>query len=86
MVVSAAALESGEYEPTTTVPGPASLDLPDTTANINNYDNAPCFGGRVTLAQALALSCNTAFARIGMDLGDDALREQARAFGFNRAV
>jgi len=85
VVVSAAALESGDYEPTTSVPGPASLDLPDTTANINNYDNAPCFGGRVTLEQALALSCNTAFARIGMDLGDDALREQARAFGFNRA-
>ena len=40
----------------------------------------------VTLTQALALSCNTAFAKIGLDLGDDALREQAEAFGFNRAA
>jgi peptidoglycan glycosyltransferase len=86
VVVAAAALESGEYQPDTVIPAPASLDLPDTSANINNYDNLPCLGGSVTLQEALAISCNTAFARIGMDLGDDVLRKQAEAFGFNEPL
>ena len=86
VVVAAAALESGEYQPDTVIPAPASLDLPDTSANINNYDELPCLGGSVTLQEALAISCNTAFARIGMDLGDDALRKQAEAFGFNEPL
>ena len=86
VVVAAAALESGKYQPDTVIPAPASLDLPDTSASINNYDNLPCLGGSVTLQEALAISCNTAFARIGMDLGDDALRKQAEAFGFNESL
>ena len=40
----------------------------------------------MTLTEALALSCNTAFARIGLDLGDDALRDQAERFGFNEGI
>ncbi|MEO8329705.1 MAG: penicillin-binding transpeptidase domain-containing protein, partial [Candidatus Nanopelagicales bacterium] len=83
VVVSAAALESGKYTPQTDIPGPASLDLPDTTATLNNYDNQPCLGGTVTLQEALEISCNTAFAQVGLDLGDDVLRKQAQAFGFN---
>ncbi len=83
IVVSAAALESGQFTPDTKVPGPAVLDLPDTTAGIHNYFDSACLGGTLTLAQALAISCNTAFAKIGLDLGDDALRAQAEAFGFN---
>lgn len=85
VVVSAAALSSGRYTPDTTVPAPAVLDLPDTDKAIHNYDGLPCFGGQATLTQALAISCNTAFARVGMDLGDDVLRAQAEAFGFNQA-
>ena len=83
VVVSAAALSSGEYTPDTEIPAPAVLDLPETSATISNYDDAPCLGGEVTLTEALAISCNTAFARIGLDLGDDALRDQAEKFGFN---
>lgn len=87
VVVSAAALESGRYQPDKPlIPAPASLNLPDTTARINNYDDLPCFGGRATLNQALQISCNTAFANVGMDLGDEALRNQAEAFGFNRSI
>ena len=37
---------------------------------------------RTTLANALAISCNSAFAYLGNDLGADALRTQARKFGF----
>src|SRR5690606_18881837 len=38
-----------------------------------------------TLTNALRISCNTAFAFLGNDLGDEALREQAERFGFNAA-
>ena len=86
VVVSAAALSSGEYDPDSTIPGPAVLDLPDTSATIGNYFDGPCLGGSVTLTEALAISCNTAFARIGLDLGDDELREQAERFGFNEQL
>jgi peptidoglycan glycosyltransferase len=86
VVVSAAALSSGEYTPETEIPGPAVLDLPDTSATIANFDDSACLDGRVTLTEALAVSCNTAFARIGLELGDDALREQAEAFGFNEPL
>jgi peptidoglycan glycosyltransferase len=86
VVVSAAALSSGEYTPDTEIPGPAVLDLPDTSATISNFDDSPCLGGSVTLTEALAISCNTAFAQVGLDLGDDALRAQAEKFGFNQRL
>lgn len=38
--------------------------------------------GRITLAEALARSCNTAFARLAADLGADALARAAATFGF----
>ncbi|MDH4159898.1 MAG: penicillin-binding protein 2 [Actinomycetota bacterium] len=86
VVVSAAALSSGQYSPDMVVPGPAVLDLPDTDRVITNYFDSACLGGSLTLTQALAISCNTAFARIGLELGDAALRKQAALFGFNRPL
>ena len=41
-----------------------------------------CGGSEVTMTQALMVSCNPGFARLGAELGDTALREQAEAFGF----
>jgi peptidoglycan glycosyltransferase len=83
LVTAAAALESGQYTPTTVVPGPASLDLPNTSKDLNNWSGTACGpNGQTTLEDALAISCNTAFASIGLELGADALREQAEKFGF----
>ncbi len=41
-----------------------------------------CGGDKVTLTRALEVSCNVAFGWLGMQIGDDALREQAEKFGF----
>ncbi len=41
-----------------------------------------CGGSKITLSQALRVSCNPAFARLGAELGADALRTQAERFGF----
>lgn len=85
LVTAAAALESGRYDENSVVPGPAELDLPQTTVNLPNSGGGACGANdQVSLTDALRQSCNTAFGAIGLDLGDDALREQAEAFGFGQ--
>ncbi|WP_261166562.1 penicillin-binding protein 2 [Microbacterium sp. Marseille-Q6965] len=84
LVVAAAALESGEYSPDSEFPNPASFTLPGTSTSIRNASGGPCGPGEtVTLADALRLSCNIPMAELAIELGDDALRQQAERFGFN---
>lgn len=84
LVTTAAALESGRYTADSVLDGPAELQLPQTTSTLANDDDRPCgTDGRTTLADALRVSCNTAYASLGLDLGQDALREQAEKFGFD---
>lgn len=83
VVTAAAALQQG-YTPATVVPAPDVLPLPQSSDVLRNFGNTSCSPtGTMTLADALRISCNTAFGQLGMDLGDEALREQARAFGFD---
>ena len=83
IVTAAAALENG-YGPDSSWPNPPELDLPQTTESIENFGGSHCLGGasRLTLAQALQVSCNVVFGEIGLELGADRLAAQARAFGF----
>ena len=74
---------SGEYTPATRVEAPRRLPLPGTSISLPNAGGQPCGDGRPPLAYAFQTSCNTAFALIGLDLGQDVLRDQAEAFGFN---
>lgn len=86
LITAAAALESGQYTPSSMLYGPQVLDLPQTTATMTNYGGSACSSSdEISLADSLKVSCNTSFAQLGMDLGDDALREQAQAFGFDGA-
>lgn len=82
LVTAAAALSSGQYTPESMVPGGAELDLPLTDTTLPNESGGDCGGDRVTLTQALRVSCNVAFGWLGMEVGSDALREQAQKFGF----
>jgi peptidoglycan glycosyltransferase len=87
LVVAAAALESGQYTPDSTLNGPAELKLPQSTTTLpNDFSGACGSGGKVTLANALRISCNTAFGSLGMDLGAAAVLSQAEAFGFDEAL
>lgn len=87
MIVASAALESGNYTPESTLPGPASITLPHTSTQLRNDDRRACGAGdKTSLTHALAISCNTAFASLGMDLGADAVRKQAEKFGFGDNV
>ena len=84
VIVSAAALESGEYNPETEVPAPDILTLPQTKTTLENFNGSSCDPDeRQALIDALTISCNTAFAQLGIDLGEDRVREMAEAFGLN---
>jgi len=82
LVTAAAALEAG-WTPDTMVDSPASLTLPGTDTKLTNLTN--CGGTQITLQQALQVSCNTAFANVGMTIGQDAIAAQAAKFGFGKA-
>jgi peptidoglycan glycosyltransferase len=86
VVTAAAALESGRFTPESVIPGPETYRLPGTDVLLPNWTGRECGpDGKVTLAEALAISCNTAFAWLGNELGDDALRDQAQKFGFDES-
>lgn len=84
LITAAAALESGDYSPESVLAAPDELTLPGTRTQLPNFGGSSCGADeQTTLANALRISCNTAFAQLGVDLGDDALREQADRFGFD---
>jgi peptidoglycan glycosyltransferase len=82
LVTAAAAIESGQYSPDSMVKGGTSLDLPQTDNNLPNENGSDCGGNRITLTQALMVSCNVSFGFLGLQLGEEALRDQAEKFGF----
>ncbi len=84
VVVSAAALATGEYTPDTPIPAPDVLTLPGTSTTMENFDGESCNGGAdQPLIDALTISCNTAFAQLGIDLGEETVRDMAEAFGID---
>lgn len=87
LVVAAAALESGDYEPDSELEAPLRYTLPGTSTSIPNFGGAACGTDDVaTLAESIRTSCNTSFAWLANQLGSDALAEQAEAFGFGERV
>jgi len=82
LVTAAAAIESGQYDPDSRVRGGFELDLPQTDNPLPNDGGGNCGGDRISLTQALMVSCNVSFGFLALQLGEDALREQAEKFGF----
>lgn len=84
VIVAAAALERG-LAPDTAFEDTAEYVPPQTTRGIRNFGQGDCTDGdTITLQRALVVSCNVVFAKLGVDLGADAVVEQAGRFGFNR--
>jgi peptidoglycan glycosyltransferase len=82
LVTAAAALDSGEFDPDSQVPGGAKLDLPQTDTDLINDGGGSCGGDQITLTRALEVSCNVSFGDVGMKVGPDKLRDTAEKFGF----
>jgi len=81
VIISAAALQSG-YTPTTMIDSPRTYTPPQTSRPLPNYEGEVCSSsGHQQLIDALTVSCNTAFAELGVKLGADKIRAQAALFG-----
>ena len=81
VVTAAAALESGKYTPDAPhVPVRGRYTPPGDVLSIGNFGGGSCGGN---IAQALRVSCNTAFAQIASDIGAGPFRATAQAMGFD---
>lgn len=84
LVTTAAALEAGSLTPESEIAAPDELPLPQSSSVLRNFGGASCSGtGTTTLADALRVSCNTAYGQLGIDLGAQAISDQAVEFGFD---
>jgi penicillin-binding protein A len=85
LVTAAAALEELNYDADSQVPGGAEYQLPLTDDDSGLIDNEgrDCGTDKIPFTQAMANSCNTTFARLAVEVGADAMLDQAEAFGFN---
>lgn len=87
LVTAAAALSTRNYTLESELDAPRVLDLPNTTADLPNYGGKECDpSGTQRMVDALRISCNTAFGSLGMDIGEDALRDQAARFGIGDSL
>jgi peptidoglycan glycosyltransferase len=82
IVTATAALERG-FGPESVWPNPHRLELPLTNEELENFGDVHCNGGssQITLLEAFEESCNVTFAEVGLELGPEAMFDQARAFG-----
>jgi len=84
VVTAAAGLTSGAVtveQPT--YPSSSGYTAPGTTRPLRNFGGSTCGG---TLLDILRISCNTAFAQMGVDVGPESMVRTAEAFGFNQDV
>ncbi|WP_433530791.1 peptidoglycan D,D-transpeptidase FtsI family protein [Micromonospora sp. CA-263727] len=83
IVVAAAALENGIGK-NTNIPAGSSYTPPTSGQSITNAAPSICPQSQVTLMRAVTESCNTGFAKLGVQLGPDVIKEKARQFGFEQ--
>ncbi len=87
IIDTVAALESGEYTTESSIPNPQELPLPGTDVTLPNYVGGGCTArAEADLEFALEQSCNTPFASIALDLGDEAIRQTAQNFGYGESL
>ncbi|KUM75600.1 peptidoglycan D,D-transpeptidase FtsI family protein [Streptomyces griseorubiginosus] len=82
VVTAAAALENGLYtDADEKTDSPLPWTMPGTTTQLKNEGNIPC--KNATMRVALQYSCNTVFGKIGSQLGNEKMLEEAKKFGFD---
>ncbi|MDO4901437.1 penicillin-binding protein 2 [Actinomyces sp.] len=86
ILTTAAALRTGIANVNTQMNAPDTLTLPGTNHALSNYAGESCGNGTVTLAYAFAESCNTPFAQLAIDVGDDELATEAANWGFGEEL
>lgn len=85
LIDTAAALQSG-FTPDSPLTAASEITLQGTNTDLENFAGTACgTGATATLRDALARSCNTAFADLAAQLGEDKIRQQAEKFGVGSA-
>jgi peptidoglycan glycosyltransferase len=85
LIDTAAALQSG-FTPDSPLTAASQITLQGTNTDLENFAGTACgTGATATLRDALARSCNTAFADLAAQLGEDKIRQQAEKFGVGSA-
>jgi peptidoglycan glycosyltransferase len=84
VVTAGAAVDSGKATRDQPVFPPASEFIaPGTTRPLKNFGGSTCGGN---LFQIMQVSCNTAFAQLGLLAGPEQMVKTAESFGFNKSV
>lgn len=84
VVTAAAAVSSGTVTRDEPVyPASNGYVAPGTSRPLRNFGGSTCGGA---LFEVLRVSCNTAFAQMGVETGPEAMIATAEAFGFNQDV
>lgn len=82
VVVTAAALANNVATPEDQFTAAPNITLPGTSTTLENYNGSNCGPGpTASLYDAFRLSCNTAFAELGVKVGAANLKDEAAAFG-----
>ncbi|WP_327402769.1 penicillin-binding protein 2 [Streptomyces sp. NBC_01288] len=82
IVTASAALQNGLYDSADTATNsPLPWIMPGTTTPLKNEGNLPC--KNATLREALRVSCNSVFGKIGADLGNAKMLAEAKKYGFD---
>lgn len=86
-VVAAAALESGKYQLDSQIPAGSAYTLPGTQTELTNSSSlGDGSDGKISLKSAMAYSSNTAFAQLGVALGDETVSDMAKKLGFDSTI
>lgn len=85
VLVAAAAIRAG-LDPDSEVEAGSSYTAPGGGMPIRNAGNEGCGGNPISLTRALVVSCNTAFARLAVELGGNYVVAAAEAAGFNGVI
>ncbi|MFI5936060.1 peptidoglycan D,D-transpeptidase FtsI family protein [Actinoplanes sp. NPDC051494] len=83
VIISAAALKNG-YDQSTEIPAGEEYIAPGSGAPIRNAEDQTCPGRKVSLKEALTDSCNTGYAQLGVELGGEKVKQEAKDWGFEQ--
>jgi peptidoglycan glycosyltransferase len=84
LITSSAAFATGKVkDQNSTISAPQFYRLPGSHSTLTNDAGAPCGNGNPPILFALTVSCNTAFAKLGVTVGGGPLHSMANAYGFN---
>jgi peptidoglycan glycosyltransferase len=86
LLTSAAAIEYDGMTPGTQIDAPNAYTLPGTSTPVQNFGGIPCSDSeRMSLLEALQVSCNTAYLKLATDVGKDGMQRMFEDFGFTES-